>query len=58
MPKKEILDKIRKYAHPFRISKGKGFRLKHFDLWPVAYFHRNRDQYGRQRRADGFCPVL
>jgi len=31
MPKKEILDKIRKYAHPFRISKGKGFRLKDFD---------------------------
>jgi PPK2 family polyphosphate:nucleotide phosphotransferase len=31
MPKKEILDKIRKYVHPFRISKGKGFRLKDFD---------------------------
>jgi PPK2 family polyphosphate:nucleotide phosphotransferase len=31
MPKKEILDGIRKYVHPFRISKGKGFRLKHFD---------------------------
>jgi len=31
MPKKEILDKIRKYAHPFGISKGKGFRLKDFD---------------------------
>jgi PPK2 family polyphosphate:nucleotide phosphotransferase len=31
MPKKEILDRIRKYVHPFRISKGKGFRLKDFD---------------------------
>ena len=31
MPKKEILDSIRKYVHPFRISKGKGFRLKDFD---------------------------
>ncbi|HYZ43725.1 MAG TPA: polyphosphate kinase 2 family protein, partial [Xanthobacteraceae bacterium] len=31
MPKKELLDSIGKYVHPFRISKGKGFRLKHFD---------------------------
>ena len=31
MPKKELLDSIRKYVHPFRISKGKGFRLKDFD---------------------------
>jgi PPK2 family polyphosphate:nucleotide phosphotransferase len=31
MPRKEILDSIRKYVHPFRISKGKGFRLKDFD---------------------------
>src|SRR5262245_53481063 len=31
MPKKEILHRIRKYVHPFRISKGKGFRLKDFD---------------------------
>jgi PPK2 family polyphosphate:nucleotide phosphotransferase len=31
MPKKEILDHVRKYVHPFRISKGKGFRLKDFD---------------------------
>jgi PPK2 family polyphosphate:nucleotide phosphotransferase len=31
MPRKELLDSIRKYVHPFRISKGKGFRLKDFD---------------------------
>jgi PPK2 family polyphosphate:nucleotide phosphotransferase len=31
MPRKEVLDSIRKYVHPFRISKGKGFRLKDFD---------------------------
>jgi PPK2 family polyphosphate:nucleotide phosphotransferase len=31
MPRKEILDQIRKYVHPFRITKGKGFRLKDFD---------------------------
>src|ERR1700704_3606294 len=31
MPRQEILDRIRKYVHPFRITKGKGFRLKDFD---------------------------
>jgi hypothetical protein len=31
MARKEILDRIEKYVHPFRISKGKGFRLKDFD---------------------------
>jgi PPK2 family polyphosphate:nucleotide phosphotransferase len=31
MPRKELLDNIHKYVHPFRISKGKGFRLKDFD---------------------------
>ncbi|MFL6823769.1 MAG: polyphosphate kinase 2 family protein [Xanthobacteraceae bacterium] len=31
MPRKEILDRIRKYVHPFRITKGKGFQLKDFD---------------------------
>jgi PPK2 family polyphosphate:nucleotide phosphotransferase len=31
MPRKEILDQIQKYIHPFRISSGKGFRLKDFD---------------------------
>jgi PPK2 family polyphosphate:nucleotide phosphotransferase len=31
MPRKEILDRIRKYVDPFRVTKGKGFRLKDFD---------------------------
>jgi PPK2 family polyphosphate:nucleotide phosphotransferase len=31
MARKEILDRIEKYVHPFRIRKGKGFRLKDFD---------------------------
>ena len=31
MQRKEILDRIRKYVHPFRITNGKGFRLKDFD---------------------------
>jgi hypothetical protein len=28
MARKEILDRIEKYVRPFRITKGKGFRLK------------------------------
>jgi len=31
MPREEILNRIQKYVHPFRITKGKGFRLKDFD---------------------------
>ena len=31
MARKEILDRIQKYIHPFRITKGKGFQLKDFD---------------------------
>src|SRR5262245_1851466 len=31
MARKEILDRIEKYVGPFRISKGKGFRLRDFD---------------------------
>ena len=31
MARREILDRIQKYVDPFRITKGKGFRLKNFD---------------------------
>jgi PPK2 family polyphosphate:nucleotide phosphotransferase len=31
MPKSEIPDRIRKLVHPFRVTKGEGFRLKDFD---------------------------
>jgi PPK2 family polyphosphate:nucleotide phosphotransferase len=31
MREKEVLRRIRKYVHPYRITKGKGFRLKDFD---------------------------
>src|SRR5215468_7216062 len=31
MPRKEILDQIQKYTHPFRVTNGKGFQLKDFD---------------------------
>jgi len=31
MARQEILDRIQKYVHPFRVTKGKGFLLKDFD---------------------------
>ena len=31
MPRQEILDGTQKYVQPFRITKGEGFQLKHFD---------------------------
>src|SRR5215475_7111223 len=31
MPRQEILGRIQKYIHPFRITKGKGFQLKNYD---------------------------
>ena len=30
MPRKEIIDRIEKYVHPFRITKGNGFKLTDF----------------------------
>jgi PPK2 family polyphosphate:nucleotide phosphotransferase len=31
MPRKEIIDRIEKYVHPFRVTKGNGFKLAGFD---------------------------
>jgi hypothetical protein len=31
MPRKQIVDRIQRYVQPFRITKGKRFRLKNYD---------------------------
>src|SRR5215471_13687836 len=31
MPRQEILDRIQKYVHPFRITRGEGFQLQNYD---------------------------
>ncbi len=31
MRRKEVLDQIKRYVHPFRVTEGKGFQLKDFD---------------------------
>jgi PPK2 family polyphosphate:nucleotide phosphotransferase len=46
MPRKEILDRIQKYVHPFRITKGKGFRLKDFDPSDTRGLKLNKREAG------------
>jgi PPK2 family polyphosphate:nucleotide phosphotransferase len=31
VPRQDIIDQVQKYINPFRVAKGKDFRLKHFD---------------------------
>jgi PPK2 family polyphosphate:nucleotide phosphotransferase len=31
VPRQDIIDQLQKYINPFRVTKGKDFRLKHFD---------------------------
>jgi len=31
LPRQDIIDQVQKYTNPFRVTKGKDFRLKHFD---------------------------
>jgi hypothetical protein len=43
--RKEILDPIqKKYVHPFRITKGKGFRLKDFDPGETCGLRLDKDE--------------
>jgi PPK2 family polyphosphate:nucleotide phosphotransferase len=39
----ESLDRIEKYVHPFRITKGKGFRLKDFDPADTCGLNLSKD---------------
>jgi PPK2 family polyphosphate:nucleotide phosphotransferase len=44
MARKEILDRIEKYVEPFRITKGKGFRLKDFDPGDTCGLRLNKSE--------------
>jgi PPK2 family polyphosphate:nucleotide phosphotransferase len=44
MREKEVLRRIRKYVHPYRITKGKGFRLKHFDPADTAGLQMDKSE--------------
>lgn len=44
MPRKEILERIQKYVHPFRVTSGKGFRLKDFDAADTCGLKMDKDE--------------
>jgi PPK2 family polyphosphate:nucleotide phosphotransferase len=44
MREKEVLRRIRKYVHPYRITKGKGFRLKDFDPADTAGLQMDKSE--------------
>jgi PPK2 family polyphosphate:nucleotide phosphotransferase len=44
MKEKEVLRRIRKYVHPYRITKGKGFRLKDFDPADTAGLQMDKSE--------------
>ncbi len=44
MGRKVVLDRIEKYVHPFRITKGKGFQLKDFDPGDTCGLKLDRDE--------------
>src|SRR4029453_10881391 len=44
MREKEVLRRIRKYAHPYPITKGKGFRLKDFDPADTAGLQMDKSE--------------
>ena len=44
MARKEILDRIEKYVDPFRITKGKGFKLKDFDPGDTCGLRLNKGE--------------
>jgi hypothetical protein len=47
MPRKEIIDRIEKYVHPFRITKGNGFKLIDFDPGDTCGLIDNEAGQGR-----------
>ena len=44
MARKEILERIQKYVHPFRVTSGKGFRLKDFDAADTCGLKMDKDE--------------
>ena len=44
MPRKEIIDAMRKHTHPFRVTKGKDFRLKDYDPGDTLGLKMDKDE--------------
>ncbi len=54
MPRKDIIDAIRKYTEPFRVTKGKDFRLKDFDPGDTLGLNMDKEEAAEllQRGSD------
>jgi len=52
MKPKRLIEKAREIAEPFRINKGKDFRLKHADPGETLGLLKGRRRAARQRRAN------
>ncbi|HZZ23073.1 MAG TPA: hypothetical protein VFE60_11085 [Roseiarcus sp.] len=58
MPRKDVLDAIRKYTDPFRVTKGKDFRLRDFNPGDTRGLKMDKQEAaepGCWRRDPGSC---
>jgi PPK2 family polyphosphate:nucleotide phosphotransferase len=53
VPRKEIIDRIEKFVDPYRITKGKGFRLKDIDPGDTRKIKSDRKDEAKQILAQG-----
>jgi PPK2 family polyphosphate:nucleotide phosphotransferase len=53
MPRREILDRIEKFIDPYRVTKGKAFRLKDFDPGDTRNIKSDRKEEAKEMLAQG-----
>ncbi|HSD55050.1 MAG TPA: polyphosphate kinase 2 family protein [Burkholderiales bacterium] len=53
MPRREIVDRVEKFVDPYRITKGKGFRLKDIDPGDTRKLKSDRKDEAKQILAQG-----
>ena len=53
MPRREIVDRVEKFIDPYRITKGKGFRLKDIDPGDTREIKSDRKDEAKQMLAQG-----
>jgi PPK2 family polyphosphate:nucleotide phosphotransferase len=53
MPRKEIVDRIERFIDPYRVTKGKGFRLKDFDPGDTRNIKSDRKEEAKEMLAQG-----
>ena len=53
MPRKEIIDRVRDFIEPYRIDRGKGFRLKDFDAGDTGGLGSEQKPQAKELLAQG-----